>query len=71
MPLPAIIGLSEGVSAVEQIGIENVERHERGLFELLKNELLHTLCVILSGEPPRFPSACHPERRKHHSAMFS
>ena len=40
LPLPAIIGLSEGVSAVEQIGIENVERHEKGLFELLKNELL-------------------------------
>ena len=39
LPIPAIVGLGEGISAVEQIGIENVERHERGLFELAKKEL--------------------------------
>ena len=39
LPIPAIVGLGEGIGAVEQIGIENVERHERGLFELAKSEL--------------------------------
>ena len=39
LPIPAIVGFSEGISAVEQVGIDNVERHERGLFELAKDGL--------------------------------
>ena len=39
LPLPAIFGFCEGISAVEQIGLENVERHEKGLFEMAKREL--------------------------------
>ena len=40
LPIPAIIGFSEGIAAVEQIGLANIEKHEKGLFELAKNELL-------------------------------
>jgi selenocysteine lyase/cysteine desulfurase len=39
LPIPAIVGFSEGISAIEQVGIDNVERHERGLFELAKDGL--------------------------------
>ena len=39
LPLPAIIGLCEGISAIEQIGIEKVENHEKELFEVAKKEL--------------------------------
>ena len=39
LPIPAIIGLAEGLSAIEQIGLDNVERHERGLFELAREKL--------------------------------
>ena len=39
LPIPAILGLSEGISAIEQIGLDNVEKHEKGLFETLKREL--------------------------------
>ena len=39
LPIPAIVGLSEGISAIEQIGLDNVERHERGLFELAQKKL--------------------------------
>ena len=39
LPIPAIVGLGEGISALEQIGIDNVERHERELFCLAKTEL--------------------------------
>ena len=39
LPIPAIVGLSEGISAIEQIGVENIERHERDLFEFARSEL--------------------------------
>ena len=39
LPIPAILGLSEGISAIEQIGLDNVEKHEKGLFEMTKREL--------------------------------
>ena len=39
LPIPAIVGLCEGISAIEQIGIDNVERHERELFEIAKRRL--------------------------------
>lgn len=39
LPLPSIFGLCEGISAVEGIGIEKIEQHERGLFELARSEL--------------------------------
>ena len=54
LPIPAIVGLCEGISAVEQIGIDNVERHERGLFELARKELssiagVRIYCARYSG----------------------
>lgn len=39
LPLPAIVGLCEGIAAIEQIGIDKVESHERDLFEMAKREL--------------------------------
>ncbi len=39
LPTPAIIGLGEGIDAVMQIGVENVERHESALFEFARGTL--------------------------------
>ena len=39
LPIPSIVGLNEGLSTIEQIGLENVERHEQGLFEMARREL--------------------------------
>ena len=45
LPIPAIVGLCEGISAIEQIGIDNVERHERELFEIARRKLGEVLGV--------------------------
>lgn len=39
LPVPAIIGLNEGITSVAQIGVQNVERHERALFEATRGML--------------------------------
>ena len=39
LPVPAIIGFGEGIDAVVRIGVENVERHEKALFELTRTAL--------------------------------
>lgn len=39
LPVPAIVGLSEGVEAVSSIGVENIESHESGLFLRAKKGL--------------------------------
>lgn len=54
LPIPAIVGLGEGISAIEQIGLSNVEKHEKELFELAKKELLkisgiNVYCPSYSG----------------------
>ena len=40
LPIPAIVGLGEGIEAICQIGLSNVEKHEKGLFDLTKCELM-------------------------------
>lgn len=39
LPVPAIIGFGEGIGSVMQIGVQNVERHERALFEATRGML--------------------------------
>lgn len=39
LPLPAIAGFCEGISAVEQIGLEKISTHERTLFCQARDEL--------------------------------
>ena len=39
LPIPAIVGLCEGICTIEQIGLENISRHERELYELARSEL--------------------------------
>ena len=40
LPIPAIVGLGEGIETICQIGLSNVEKHEKGLFDLTKCELM-------------------------------
>lgn len=39
LPIPSIVGLFEGISTIEQIGIDSVEKHEKSLFSLAYQEL--------------------------------
>ena len=39
LPVPAIVGLSEGIDAVTQIGVKNIESHEKILFERARDSL--------------------------------
>ena len=39
LPVPAIIGLCEGIEAVKQIGIQNIAMHEKTLFERSRDML--------------------------------
>lgn len=39
LPIPAIIGLSEGIKRIDRIGLDNIERREKRLFERARNSL--------------------------------
>ena len=68
LPIPAIVGLSEGISAIEQIGLEGIERHEQGLFdfalaELSKIERVKVYCPKYRGSVILFSvDGCDSER---------
>ena len=74
LPIPAIFGLSEGISALEQIGIDNVEKHERELFELARGGLskmarVKIYCSEHSGSVMLFSvEGCDSERVCEHLA---
>ncbi len=40
LPLPAIVGLCEGIREVKSLGIDTISSHERGLFRLLRDGLM-------------------------------
>ena len=37
LPLPAIVGLCEGIKEVKRLGVDEISSHERGLFRLLRD----------------------------------
>ena len=47
LPLPAIVGLSEGIKEVKKRGIDEISAHERELFTFLRDGLLNLNNVIV------------------------
>ena len=74
LPIPAIIGLSEGI---DRIGLDNIERREKRLFKRARNSLseidrVRIYCPEESGSVVLFSVAEEDsERRKHNGAVFS
>lgn len=61
LPTPALSGLLGGLKSVERIGYDHIVRHEKGIYEILKNGLLSMRNITLY----------HPERKEGSTLLFN